>query len=146
MTQDKMVGQYHRLNGDKFEPTLGDSDGQGSLQHCSPWDHKVRHDFTTKQQQHCSILGLLWWLSDKESTCNAEDTGNAGDLGSVPGLGRYLKEGMATHSSILAWEILRAEESGGLQSMGSQTDMTEYGWVCAKTLSANVIHSINVFI
>ena len=29
----------------------------------------------------------------------------AGDLGSIPGLGRSLKEGMATHSSILAWRI-----------------------------------------
>ena len=27
---------------------------------------------------------------------------------------------MATHSNILAWEILWTEESGGLQSMGSQ--------------------------
>ena len=27
---------------------------------------------------------------------------------------------MATHSSILAWEILWTEESGELQSMGSQ--------------------------
>ena len=27
---------------------------------------------------------------------------------------------MATHSSILAWEIPRTEDSGGLQSMGSQ--------------------------
>ena len=27
---------------------------------------------------------------------------------------------MATHSSILAWEIPRIEEPGGLQSMGSQ--------------------------
>ena len=27
---------------------------------------------------------------------------------------------MATHSSILAWRIQRTEESGGLQSMGSQ--------------------------
>ena len=27
---------------------------------------------------------------------------------------------MATHSSILAWEILWTEEPGGLQSMGSQ--------------------------
>ena len=27
---------------------------------------------------------------------------------------------MATHSSILAWEILQAEEPGGLQSVGSQ--------------------------
>ena len=31
-----------------------------------------------------------------------------------------LEEEMATHSSILAWEILWTEETGGLQSMGSQ--------------------------
>ena len=31
-----------------------------------------------------------------------------------------LEEGMAPHSSILAWEIPRVEESGGLQSMGPQ--------------------------
>ena len=32
-----------------------------------------------------------------------------------------LEEGMATHSSILAWRILRTEEPGELQFMGSQT-------------------------
>ena len=31
-----------------------------------------------------------------------------------------LEEGMATHSSILAWRILWTEEPGGLQSMGLQ--------------------------
>ena len=31
-----------------------------------------------------------------------------------------LEEEMATHSSILAWEIPQTEEPGGLQSMGSQ--------------------------
>ena len=31
-----------------------------------------------------------------------------------------LEEGMATHSSILAWRIPWTEETGGLQSMGSQ--------------------------
>ena len=31
-----------------------------------------------------------------------------------------LEKGMATHSSILAWRIPRAEKPGGLQSMGSQ--------------------------
>ena len=31
-----------------------------------------------------------------------------------------LEEGMATHSSILAWRIPWTEEAGGLQSMGSQ--------------------------
>ena len=31
-----------------------------------------------------------------------------------------LEEGMATHSSILAWRILWTEKPGGLQSIGSQ--------------------------
>ena len=31
-----------------------------------------------------------------------------------------LEKKMATHSSILAWEIPGTEEPGGLQSMGSQ--------------------------
>ena len=37
-----------------------------------------------------------------------------------------LEEEMATHSSILAWEIPWTEEPGGLQSMGSyRVDVTE---------------------
>ena len=32
-----------------------------------------------------------------------------------------LEKEMATHSSILAWEIPQTEESGRLQSMGSRT-------------------------
>ena len=31
-----------------------------------------------------------------------------------------LEQGMATHSSILAWEIPRTEETGGLEATGSQ--------------------------
>ena len=38
-----------------------------------------------------------------------------------PGQEDPLEEGMATHSSILAWRILWTEEPGELQSMGSQT-------------------------
>ena len=40
----------------------------------------------------------------------------------VPSLGyeNLLEKRMATHSSILPWRIPRAEEPGGLQSMGSQ--------------------------
>ena len=48
---------------------------------------------------------------------------NAGDLRdvvSIPGSGRSPEEGVATHSSLLAWRIPRTEEPGGLQSMGSQ--------------------------
>ena len=37
-----------------------------------------------------------------------------------------LEEGMATHSSLLAWRIPWTEESGGLQSIGcKESDMTE---------------------
>ena len=35
-----------------------------------------------------------------------------------------LEEGMATHSSILAWEIPWTEEPGGLQSIGLQKNWT----------------------
>ena len=31
MTEDKMVGWHHQLNGHEFEKTPGDSEGQGSL-------------------------------------------------------------------------------------------------------------------
>ena len=36
-----------------------------------------------------------------------------------------LEKEIATHSSILAWEIPWTEEPGGLQSMGSQKDWTQ---------------------
>ena len=35
MTEDEMIGWHHQLNGDEFEQTLGDSEGQGNLVHCS---------------------------------------------------------------------------------------------------------------
>ena len=39
---------------------------------------------------------------------------SAGDAGLIPGSGRPLEEGMATHSSILAWRIPWTEELGKL--------------------------------
>ena len=53
-------------------------------------------------------------LDGKESTCNAKDL--------VWSLGweDSLEEGVATHSSILAWRNPWTEEPGGLQFMGSQ--------------------------
>ena len=52
------------------------------------------------------------WLSCKEFTCNARDTG------SIPGWGRSLQEQMATHSGTLAWRIPRTEEPGRRESRG----------------------------
>ena len=40
MTEDEMVGWHHRLNGHEFKQIQGDSEGEGNLACCSPWDHK----------------------------------------------------------------------------------------------------------
>ena len=48
---------------------------------------------------------------------------NAGGVNSIPGQEDVEKE-MATHSSILAWEIPWTEEPGRQQSMGSQKSWT----------------------
>ena len=62
------------------------------------------------------------------------------------GLEDPLEKEMATHSSILAWEIPWTEEPGRLQSMGSQTvrhdlateqqssGVKYHGWSLVKTL------------
>ena len=56
----------------------------------------------------------------------------------VPSLGQEdpLEEGMATHSSVLAWRMPWTEEPGGLQNPGSQgaghdwgTDMSRELWL-----------------
>ena len=53
---------------------------------------------------------------------NAGDPGDTGDVGLVWSLDGDdpLEEGMATHSSTLAWRIPWTEEHGKLQSTGSQ--------------------------
>ena len=50
----------------------------------------------------------------KKPTVN---TGDVRDAGLIPGLGRSSGEGIATHSSILAWRIPWTEKPGGLQSI-----------------------------
>ena len=58
-----------------------------------------------------------WWLSREESACQCSRHRRR-----VRSLGweDLLEEGMATHSSILAWRVPWTEEPGGLQSMGLQ--------------------------
>ena len=40
VTEDEMVGWYHRLSGHEFEQAFGVGDEQGSLVCCSPWGRK----------------------------------------------------------------------------------------------------------
>ena len=66
------------------------------------------------------IRGLPWWLSDIESSYQCRRHGSRSlsqeDL---------LEKEVATHSSILAWEIPWTEEPGGLQSIGLQKSWTQ---------------------
>ena len=49
-TENEMVGWHHQINGHKLEQTLRDSEGQGSLVCCGPWDCRVWHNLVTEQQ------------------------------------------------------------------------------------------------
>ena len=55
-------------------------------------------------------MGIPGGASGNESVCQAGDTRWEDSL----------EKEMGTSSSILAWETLRTEELGGLQSMGPQ--------------------------
>ena len=57
-TENEMVGWHHWLNGHKFEPTLGNSEGQWSLACCSPWRWK-ESDKTEQLNNHHHVSGLL---------------------------------------------------------------------------------------
>ena len=61
MTEDEVVRWHHGLNGHGFEQTPGDSEGQGSLACCSPWDCK-ESDTTQGLNNNYLFLILLVYL------------------------------------------------------------------------------------
>ena len=71
---------------------------------CNAWKWKV--------DRLLSYVGFPSGSVGKESACKA------GDPGSIPGSGRSLEKGMATHSSGLAWTIPWTEEPGGATVRG----------------------------
>ena len=62
------------------------------------WKMSFLHDFLISSKAIFQER-FPWWLSGNESACSV------GHLGLIPGLGRSLEKGKATHSSILAWRI-----------------------------------------
>ena len=50
-----MVGWSHQVNGHEFEQALGDSEGQGSLEGCSPLGGKD----SDKTEKEATILVLV---------------------------------------------------------------------------------------
>ena len=65
------------------------------------------------------ILGCKGGISGKKPIANA---GDVRDMGSIPGLGRSPEEGMATHSSILAWRLPMDRGAWGAAVHGVELD------------------------
>ena len=97
----------------------GKSHGQRGLEDCSLWSPKrVKHVLATNQQQQQKAEhNLLVTLATCFSGCLALKQKTW-----VQSLGQEdtLEKEMATHSGILAWEILWTEEPGRLQTMVMQ--------------------------
>ena len=55
-TENEMVGWYHQFNGQVFEQTPGDIEGQESLECCSPWGHAESD--TTEQLSDCCCTDI----------------------------------------------------------------------------------------
>ena len=60
MTEDKMAGWHHQLNGHESEQTLGDGEGQRSVACCSPWGRKESD--TTEQLNRTELITCMWNL------------------------------------------------------------------------------------
>ena len=52
-----MVRWHHQLNGHESEQAMGDGEGQGSLEYCSPWGHKEL-DRTEQLNSNNSIIKM----------------------------------------------------------------------------------------
>ena len=106
-----MARQHHQFYGHESEQTLGASEGEGSLTCCCLRDHKEldmrRLSPVTKAASLVAqrLKGLTRMRETRVRSLGREDP---------------LEKEMATHSSTLAWRIPWREESGRLQSMGSQ--------------------------
>ena len=138
-----MVGWHHLLNGHGLEETLGDCEGQGSLECCSSSSCRVRHNLATEQQQHkytalaLSLFSFMPWRRKwhpLQRSCLENPRDGGAWQAAVHGVAKSrtrlndfsftfpfhaLEKEMAIHSSVLAWRIPGMGEPGGLPSTGS---------------------------
>ena len=87
----------------------------------------------------CIIRGFSGGSDSKESTCNTRDFWSLVRKDT-------LEEEMATHSSILAWEIPWTEEPSRLQSIGLESQTRLSNWARAHTHTHTHKHTRIVYI
>ena len=121
--------QWRKGNGPKR-----DIKNQDASQCHYLWEHLIncRHPFANvcqvrlRELRQCNPGGTVV----KNPPSNARD---AEEAVSIPGREDPLEKEIATHSSILAWEITWTEEPGRLQFMGLQR--VRHKWACTCMLS-----------
>ena len=148
-----MVGWHHWLHGHEFEQALGVGDGQGSLACYSPWGCKVLDNtepvnwtemkivyskypkkareakpYWTKNWSYCKLISTeelrLICNTIKITPLTAQLVSHLPEMQETRVRFLAQEKEMSTHSNILAWTIPWTEEPGGLQSMGSQKQLT----------------------
>ena len=70
--RDEIAGWHHRLNGLKFESTLGADDGQGGLVWCIPWGCKESD--TTERLNWTESLGNTSYIPSGYQVLNCSAT------------------------------------------------------------------------
>ena len=120
VTEDEMVWWHHRLNGHEFEQTSGESEGQGSLMFCSPWDHKEL-DKSYQLNHKCLPIYLSIYLSIytyihiyKEIYCNS--------------LSHVIIEAEKSHS--LLYTSWRTRRAYGIIPVHVQRPGNQESWMC----------------
>ena len=99
--------------------------------------HRVGHDWSD-----LAAAGTPLKMGFSSGSVVKKLLANAGEAGLIPELGRSLGEGIATHSSILVWNIPWTEEPGGLQSMGSQSQT----WLSdLTTMKSYIMNTLNTW-
>ena len=76
------------------------------------------YDFCPIRAQ-ASLVARQYRIHLQETACNA------GDAGSIPDQADSLEKEMATHSSILAWEIPWTEDPAGYSPESQELDTTQ---------------------
>ena len=162
MLTTKMVAWHHRLNGQEFEQTLGDSGGQGSLADCNLWGHNELD--TTKQLNnnnmysniHCTKLHRAWpfytteWGLRSQSLPQVKDSfiglflSRPMDEFPKPGLcfrdaGLSRKKGNMPYVPRLSRQTAGSQEAGGASA--SLTSTLPAGTVFLMEVGAGILSS-----
>ena len=120
MPEDETVGRHHWCDGHDFEQAPGICDGEASLVCCNPWGRKELDTTEWLNWTDPSLPGFAGGSVVKNLPANA------GDRGSIPGLGRSHGEGngYALQYSCLGNPMDRGAWWARVHGVAKETDTT----------------------